>query len=51
MKLTEARLRQIIREELTEATRPPNEAALQPAPEDGGPELVIRLLGGQSQYV
>ena len=50
MKLTEARLRQIIREELTEATRAPNEATLQPAPEDGRLELVIKNFIGQTLF-
>ena len=50
MKLTEARLRQIIREELTEATRAPNEANLQPAPEDGRLELVIKNFIGQTLF-
>ena len=45
MKLTESRLRQIIREELTEAMGTPNEAILQPAPEDGRLELVIKRNG------
>jgi hypothetical protein len=59
MKLTESRLRQIIREELssvsssevvTEATMPPNEAYLQPAPESGRLELVIKNFHNQSLY-
>lgn len=50
MKLTEARLRQIIREELTEARRADNRAILQPAPEDGRLELVIKNFNDQTIY-
>ena len=52
MKLTESRLRQIIREELTETTSASNKAILQPAPEDedGRLELVIKSVHGQTPY-